>query len=124
MTVIFNLGQLICHVGSIVDGEGDLDMQKRTLQRKRCWKGAEEILAAKYLQKVGIVQSDGFSITVRGICVQVSHPGHTHNPFVIDFTFTRSDDNENEITSGACSCTAGILAQCKHAMALLLYLTK
>jgi hypothetical protein len=124
MEVIFNIGQLMCYVIDILDGECiNLDIQKRTFQRKRFWKGAEEILAAKYLQKVGIVKSDVNSIDIRGICIRVSNPGPKNEPFVINFSFTRNN-NENEITCGNCNCTAGNLAKCKHAVALLLYLTK
>jgi len=122
MPPIFRLGQLIGHVGLGENFEQSC-MEKTEIRRRRFWRSAEEILEAKYLQKVGLVKSNAESLSVRGICLQVSHPDERHEPFVINFTFSRSIDDENEISDGQCSCTAGSIAKCKHAVALLLHLT-
>jgi len=58
-----------------MDEDKEVDLVKGTLRRKRFWQEAEQVLEAKYLQKVGILKSDQNSFSVRGICVQVFNPG-------------------------------------------------
>ncbi len=97
-----------------------LDMRK--YRRCRFWIGAEEILDAEYLQKMGIVWSNATEILIRGICLQVSH--NQDKPYVIDFNLTKDDLGELSIEGGKCSCTAGGNGKCKHAVVLLLTLTR
>jgi len=127
MPFICHLGQLISHVGlgdTVERNIGEEDIQRSEIRRRRFWRSAEEILEANYLRKVGLVRTCSDSFTVRGICLQVSHPDDRHQPFIINITFSKVDDDDNEISGGQCSCLAGSLARCKHAVALLLHLTK
>ena len=55
--------------------------------------------------------------------MQISNPGEKNELFVIDYDFSRTGDN-NEILYGHCLCTADNLAKCKHAVAVLMFLTK
>ncbi len=73
-------------------------------------------------EKIGIVESDDQHLAVCGIYIQVSHPDQKYDPWVIDFKFIWSDD-ENETEYGHSPCTVGNLVKCKHTVALLLYLT-
>ena len=106
-----------------MDQDNETDFEKRSVKRKKLWQGAEQILEADYLHKVGIVDSNDQILSITGVCIQVSNPGEKNDPHVINFKFDRTDKGQ-EILFGNCSCTAGNLAKCKHAVALLLYLTR
>ena len=102
MPPVFPLGQVIGRIGVGLgeNFEENRCMEKKERRRCRFWRSAEEIMEAKYLQEAGLVKSNEESLSVHGICLQVSHPDERHEPFVINFTFSRSCDDENEISDG------------------------
>ena len=80
---------------------------------------SKEIIAATYLQKVGVVTEDREHIQLKGICLQVSHPGDP--PFTIDVILRKPLPGKVEISK--CTCTGGASGECKHAVALLKYIS-
>lgn len=78
-------------MGVLLENYDAVNFQKHiifVLGRKHFWKGAEEILEAKYLQKAGVLKLDTGSVSVQGICGWISKLGVRNEPHVINFTFT------------------------------------
>jgi len=107
--------------GITVINEDAIDVHLNiTQQRHPRWKKvAKEILESVHLHDCGVLNEDEQHIGIRAVCIQVSHP--TLDPHTVDVILRKP--YPAKVEWGKCSCTGGNSGRCKHASALLKYLT-
>jgi len=77
--------------------------------------GAREINDSGYLQKIGSVKESEEDIEIRGLCIQVSHPGKP--PFQPSASISKPFPGS--VLRAHCKSDGGSSGKCKHVVAML-----
>lgn len=75
---------------------------------------SRQIVKSHYLQKVGVLEENESCIRLRGLCLRV-HNAHE----ILTINVTISKPFPGAVLYAHCTCTAGNLGKCKHAVAVL-----
>ncbi len=89
MDAIIGFGQIICHVADSFDTDNrsstnmEVDMEVRALKRRLFWKGAQEIVSASYIQKIGVAKSDTELLRIPGTILSILILNYSRTPCTI-----------------------------------------
>ena len=94
-------------LGDILDYVGD---------KKRCLKEGEAVVNARHLLAVGVVARNPAEVTIKAFCAQSAHIRDKPHEILLHMTMNKF--------SVKCSCKAGLSEQCKHCVALIIFVNR